>query len=182
MGEPSPTPEHTPSVSMPEPATSSAAPSAADPSASAAAGLPDDPLLTMPLTDVRTGEAFTLAELVADGPVFVETMAIWCANCRAQMHEVTAAHDLADFSSVSIDVEPAEAAEDLAAYAEREGYDWPFALADAELATELRNRFGTEILFPPGMPKLFIGTDGQIELLPLGELLSASAIADLVEG
>ena len=182
MGEPPPTPEHTASVSLPDAAPSSAAPSAARPSASAAAGLPDDPLLTMPLTDVRTGEAFTLAELVTDGPVFVETMAIWCANCRAQMHEVTAAHDLADFSSVSIDVEPAEAAGDLAAYAEREGYDWPFALADAELATELRNRFGTEILFPPGMPKLFIGTVGQIELLPLGELLTATAIADLVEG
>jgi thiol-disulfide isomerase/thioredoxin len=182
MGEASPTPEHTLSVSMEDPVTSSAAPSTADASASAAAGLPDDPLLTMSLTDVRTGEEFTLAELVADGPVFVETMAIWCANCRAQMHEVTAAHELADFSSVSIDVEPAEAAEDLAAYAEREGYDWPFALADAELATELRNRFGTEVLFPPGMPKLLIGADGRIELLPLGELLSASAIAELVEG
>ena len=62
----------------------------------------DDPLLAMTLTDVRTGEPFTLAELSADGPVIVETMAIWCTNCRSQMHEVTAAHDLAEFHSVSI--------------------------------------------------------------------------------
>ena len=136
----------------------------------------------MSLTDVRTGDEFTIAELAADGPVIVETMAIWCTNCRAQMHEVTAAHDLADFRSVSVDVEPSEAAADLAAYAEREGFDWPFVLADADLATELRNRFGTEVLFPPGMPKLLIGADGEVELLPLGELLSASDIAALVDG
>ena len=72
--------------------------------------------------------------------VFVEPMAIWCTNCRQQMHQVTAAHELADFHSVSIDVEPTEIAEDLVAYAAREGFDWPFVLADAELATALRER------------------------------------------
>lgn len=155
--------------------------SAAAPSPSEAATV-DDPLLAMTLTDVRTGEPFTLAELAADGPVIVETMAIWCTNCRSQMHEVTAAHELAEFHSVSIDVEPAEVAEDLAAYAEREGFDWPFVLADATLATELRERFGTGVMVPPGMPKLLIDPDGTIELLPLGELLSAGEIAALVEG
>lgn len=73
-------------------------------------------------------------------------------------------------------------AEDLAAYAEREGFDWPFVLADATLATELRERFGTGVMVPPGMPKLLIDPDGTIELLPLGELLSADEIAALVEG
>ena len=136
----------------------------------------------MELRDVRTGEAFTLGELAADGPVIVETMAIWCTNCRTQMHQVTAAHELADFHSVSIDVEPTEIAEDLVAYAAREGYDWPFVLADAQLATALRDRFGTEVLFPPGMPKLLVRTDGSVELLPLGELLSADEIAALVTG
>lgn len=155
--------------------------SAAAPSPSEAARI-DDPLLAMTLTDVRTGEPFTLAELAADGPVIVETMAIWCTNCRSQMHEVTAAHELTEFHSVSIDVEPAEVAEDLAAYAEREGFDWPFVLADATLATELRERFGTGVMVPPGMPKLLIDPDGTIELLPLGELLSADEIAALVEG
>jgi thiol-disulfide isomerase/thioredoxin len=151
-----------------------------EPSASVAAF--DDPLLAMELRDVRTGETFTLGELAADAPVIVETMAIWCTNCRAQMHEVTAAHELADFHSVSIDVEPAEVAEDLVAYAAREGFDWPFVLADAQLATVLRDRFGTEVLFPPGMPKLLVGTDGSVELLPLGDLLSADELAALVTG
>ena len=181
-----------PPASVPPP---SAAASEAPPSASAsqaASDAPDDPtptpvalddaLLAIELRDVRSGETFTLGARAADAPVIVETMAIWCTNCRQQMHQVTAAHALADFHSVSIDVEPAEIAEDLVAYADREGFDWPFVLADAELATALRDRFGTEVLFPPGMPKLLVRTDGSVELLPLGDLLSADEIAALVTG
>ena len=181
-----------PSLPSPSAAASEPPPSASpSPGASTAPDGPaptatpvafDDALLAMELRDVRTGATFTLGELAADTPVIVETMAIWCTNCRQQMHEVTAAHALADFHSVSIDVEPSEVAEDLVAYAEREGFDWPFVLADAELATMLRDRFGTEVLFPPGMPKLLIGTDGSVELLPLGDLLSADEIAALVTG
>jgi thiol-disulfide isomerase/thioredoxin len=171
-----------------DPPVGGASPSAAPPStegpAPSEAGQPafDDPLLALELTDVRDGTTFTLGELAADGPVIVETMAIWCTNCRSQMREVTAAHDLAEFHSVSVDVEPTEIAEDLAAYSEREGFGWPFVMADASLATQLRERFGNAVLLPPGMPKLLIRTDGSVELLPLGQLLSAQQIAELVEG
>jgi thiol-disulfide isomerase/thioredoxin len=187
-----------------EPATASAPPTPAAPSVDATAspqaasdepavsGAPDDPdrtpvafddaLLAMELRDVRSGETFTLGELAADAPVIVETMAIWCSNCRQQMGQLTEAHALADFHSVSIDVDPTEIAEDLVAYADREGFDWPFVMADAELATMLRDRFGTAVLQPPGMPKLLIRTDGSVELLPLGDLLSADEIAALVTG
>jgi thiol-disulfide isomerase/thioredoxin len=179
-----------PSVAPPSASASEAPPSpSASTAASDAPDAPtptpvafDDALLAMELRDVRSGETFTLGELAADAPVIVETMAIWCSNCRQQMHQVTAAHELADFHSVSIDVEPSEIAEDLVAYAEREGFDWPFVLADAELASALRDRFGTEVLFPPGMPKLLVRTDGSVELLPLGDLLSADEIAALVTG
>lgn len=181
-----------PPTSVPSPtATASETPPAAS-APPAASDAPDDPsptpvafddaLLAIELRDVRTGTTFTLGELAADAPVIVETMAIWCTNCRQQMDQVTAAHELADFHSVSIDVEPSEIAEDLVAYAAREGFDWPFVLADAELATALRDRFGTEVLFPPGMPKLLVRTDGSVELLPLGDLLSADEIAALVTG
>lgn len=179
-----------PSSVAPSVAPGSVAPSATARASSAPATVAASPastpladaLLAATLVDVRDGSSFTLAELIADAPVIVETMAIWCTNCRAQMREVTAAHALADFHSVSIDVDPTEIAGDLADYAAREGFDWPFVLADAALATMLRERFGNEVLLPPGMPKLLVRTDGSVELLPIGQLLSAQQVADAVGG
>ena len=48
------------------------------------------PWATAPLTDVATGETFRIADL-AGKVVIVETMAIWCSNCRAQQGDVQAA-------------------------------------------------------------------------------------------
>lgn len=172
----SPMPTASPSPMGTVEVTPSPQPSSTEPAVAA------DPLLAVELVDVRNGEAFTLGDLAADGPVLVEPMAIWCTSCRAQMHEVTAAHGLAEFHSVSIDVEPTEIAGDLAAYAAQQGYDWPFVLADATLATQLRDRFGEAVLFPPGTPKIVIRPDGSMELLPLNDPMSADEIAALMGG
>lgn len=146
------------------------------------AALDSDPLHRVTLTDVRSGEQVTLGALAADKPLLLETMAIWCTNCRSQQHNVVAAHELAEFHSVSLDVDPGERPEDLATYADREGFDWHFAMADAELATQLRERFGTAVIVPPGMPKILFRTDGSIELIGLGELYSAEQLAAAVGG
>jgi hypothetical protein len=144
--------------------------------------LDSDPLHGVTLTDVRSGEEFTLGALAAEKPLLLETMAIWCTNCRAQQHNVVAAHELADFHSLSLDVEPGEQPSELAAYADREGFDWYFARADAQLAAQLRERFGTAVIVPPGMPKILFRTDGSIEFIGLGELYSAEQVAQAVGG
>ena len=144
------------------------------------AALDSDPLHALTLTDVRTGEAFTIGSLAADEPVLLETMAIWCTNCRSQQHNVVDAHDLAAFHSISLDVDPSELPNDLASYADREGFDWAFANANAELVSQLRDRFGTAVAVPPSMPKILFRTDGSIELIGLGELLSPQQVADAV--
>lgn len=136
----------------------------------------------MVLRDVRTGAEFTIGELAATRPVLLETMAIWCTNCRGQQHQVVEAHGLAEFDSISLDVDPNERADDLADYAEREGFDWRFAVADAELAKMLRDRFGTAVLNPPSMPKILFRTDGSVGLIGLGEQLSAADLAAMVAG
>ncbi len=160
-------------------ASASSAP-ATPPASSTPDGLTSDPLHGLVLTDVRNGQTLTLGQLAADKPLLVEMMAIWCTNCRSQMHQVTEAHGSADFHSVSIDVEPYEAPEDLAAYAAAEGFDWAFTKADAAIASALRDRFGTAVLNPPGMPKLLFLPDGSVELLPLNDELSATELVALV--
>lgn len=134
------------------------------------------------LRDVRSGEELTLGQLAAERPLLLEPMAIWCTNCRAQQRQVVGAHALAEFTSISLDVDPNERAEDLAAYADLEGFDWHFAVASAEVVQLLRERFGTAVLNPPSMPKVLFRTDGTVELIGLGSQLSAAEVAATVGG
>jgi thiol-disulfide isomerase/thioredoxin len=136
-----------------------------------------DSLLAFELVDVRSGERFTLSELAADKPVLLETMAIWCTTCLSQQREVVRAHDIADFHSVGIDVDPHERAPELAAYSEREGFDWRFAVADRELVGLLTDRFGFEVTNPPSTPT-FIVSGGTIRALEFGRVRSAEELVD----
>ena len=70
------------------------------------------------LTDVRSGEAFTIAD--AQGKVIlVETMAIWCSNCLRQQQEVKALHEALgerdDLVTVVLDIDLNEDADKLQA-------------------------------------------------------------------
>ncbi|MGH2382720.1 MAG: TlpA family protein disulfide reductase [Candidatus Limnocylindria bacterium] len=133
--------------------------------------------------DVRTGVTFTLGELAAEKPVLVEAMAIWCTTCLAQQREVVDAHGSADFHSVGIDVDPNERVEDLAEYAEREGFDWRFAMADAALVQLLTERYGFGVTNPPSTPSFVVSADGGVRALEFGRVRSADElIAELAPG
>jgi thiol-disulfide isomerase/thioredoxin len=163
------------------PTSPAAASASASPSASPTAipALTADPLHRLVLIDVRTGEELTLGQLAAEKPVLLETMAIWCTNCRAQMHRVVEAHGAANFHSVGIDVDPSERAEDLKAYVEREGFDWPFAMADAEVAGTLRDRLGQAFMFPPNTPMVLLMPDGEVRPLDFGGYSVDELLAEL---
>jgi len=119
-----------------------------------------------PLTDVTTGEQFRIADLAASGKVvFVETMAIWCSNCRAQQVAATAAFqelDPARVDWVVIDVETAETADALARYRDQNGFPFRYAVADTALSRALADQFGDVVLSPPTVNVIILGTDGRI--------------------
>jgi thiol-disulfide isomerase/thioredoxin len=140
------------------------------------------PLLSYELTDIRSGDTFTLGQLAAEKPVLVETMAIWCTTCLSQQREVVQAHELADFHSVGIDVDPNEDAAALAEYVDLEGFDWRFAIADEELVSLLTNAYGFGVTNPPSTPT-FIVTADEVRALEFGRVRSAEElVAELTAG
>ncbi|MEM7734189.1 MAG: redoxin family protein [Deinococcota bacterium] len=136
---------------------------------------------TEQLTDVRTGEMFSLADFEGK-TVFVETMATWCVNCRRQLSNVAEAKAQVDAQGnedivfVAISVETNLAQESLQAYSETNGFDWHFAVATPELLRSLVDDFGRTITVPPSTPHVIIYPDGTVSdvitgIEPAGALL-----------
>lgn len=131
---------------------------------------------------MNTQTEFTLGELAAGKPVLLEMMAIWCTNCRAQQHEVVAAHGLVGFESVSLDIDPNERPGDLADYSAAMGFDWRFAMANQTLATALRDRFGPAVLNPPSTPMVLLFPDGSVRALEFRQYSAAELAAEIAAG
>lgn len=127
--------------------------------------------MTTNLTDVRTGETFTLADF-AGKTVFVEPMATWCTNCRRQLGNVAEARtqlaDNPDVVFVSISVETTIGNGDLANYTDETGFDWAFAVATPEMLVSLVDTFGQTVTNPPSTPHFIIRPDGSTTDLTTG--------------
>lgn len=125
---------------------------------------------TATLRDVLTGDDFTIADL--EGTVVaIQPMAIWCVSCRTQQAQARAALDDVDSTDVvylSLDIDPNERAEDLVAYARREGYGWRFVVASADVSRSLAATFGDQVLSPPATPLVVLGPDGSVVARQIG--------------
>ncbi|MCK6576857.1 MAG: hypothetical protein L6Q98_02000 [Anaerolineae bacterium] len=133
---------------------------------------------TLALTNARTGETFTLADF-AGKTVYIEPMATWCTNCRAQQNIVRdVRNQLGDAQHVylSLSVETNITGSDLAAYAERENYGWTFAVATPDLLNALVAQFGRTITNPPSTPHFIIYPDGAFSGLESGRRHSAEEL------
>lgn len=125
--------------------------------------------MTTPLTDVRTGETFTLADF--EGKVVIlETMAVWCPLCDQQQGQILGALEQLgeEVVAVSLDVDLGETEDIVARHADQLGLPWRFALAPPEVAEALRRDFGPQVLSPPATPVILIGPDGRPQLTPFG--------------
>jgi thiol-disulfide isomerase/thioredoxin len=157
------------------PATGSVAPSGSTPSAPAGSASPpgvtlDQDWATAELVDVTTGETFRIADH-AGTVVILETMAIWCSNCRAQQRDVRTALEQLPADAVAyvvLDVDPNENGASLASYREQQGFDGRYAVAGSAVARALAAEFGDQVLNPPSTPIVFIGTDGRVTLTEFG--------------
>jgi cytochrome oxidase Cu insertion factor (SCO1/SenC/PrrC family) len=158
-------------------------PEAPPPPAGVSAETAREPWRTLPMTDVRSGESFTVADL-AGRVVVMQPMAIWCTSCARQHREsaqALAALDREDVVYISLTVDPGESAADLAAYADRGGYDWRFVVAGRELSRALAEAFGDQVLSPPATPRIVVTPDGEAAGPTFGVTGAAALEAELRE-
>jgi thiol-disulfide isomerase/thioredoxin len=163
-------PSHASAAQTSSPPTGSAGPSASVPAPSAPGTVLAQDWATAALVDVATGETFRIADH-AGRVIIIETMAIWCPNCRAQQADVmTALQELpADaVAFIVLDIDPNEDAASLAAYRERNGFEGRYAIAGTAVARALAAEFGDQILNPPSTPIVLIGRDGRVTLTEFG--------------
>lgn len=63
---------------------------------------------------------------------------------------------------IGVDVDPNEPSDELAAYADREGFAWTFTVAPKDVARSLAAEFGDQVLSPPSTPLILIGPGGAV--------------------
>jgi thiol-disulfide isomerase/thioredoxin len=124
---------------------------------------------TLQLTDVD-GVPFTLDDFHGT-PVFVETFATWCPNCKKQLKDTnTAAAQLGDQAVfVALSVETDLSAADVAEYAADNGFDSiRFAVLTPEALAAVVEGLGQSAANPPSTPKVVIDAMGHAGELETG--------------
>lgn len=143
-----------------------APPAATTPTAAGTASLA---WLEIELRDVLTGQTFRLSDF-AGQPVVVETMAVWCPTCVRQQQQLALARRSWGEAVVvvSLDIDPAEDEELLREHATGHGFDWRWAVAPRQMASQLSDLFGPRILSPPQTPVFWIDVEGEPHFLGYG--------------
>lgn len=108
------------------------------------------------LTDVLTGDSFTISGLA--GPVVIQSFAVWCSNCQRQSEELVGLD--ASITRVGLNIDPNEDAAKVKQHAERNEFDWRFAVAPTEMTRSLIDEFGPTVTNAPSTPIIVVCDDG----------------------
>ena len=135
--------------------------------------------LTAELTDVASGETFTISELPK--PVLIESFAVWCPVCTRQQQETKKLEaQRSDITSVSLDTDPNEDASNVRSHIERNGFDWRYAVAPAAVSASLSQDFGLDMLSVPLAPMVVVCENNKATQLRNG-VKAASELSSTVD-
>jgi len=125
------------------------------------------------LTDVLTEESFAIEGL--SGPVAIQAFAVWCSSCQRQSEEL--ARMDGSVTRVGLNMDPNEDAEKVRGHAERNGWDWRFAVAPSHMTESLVEEFGPTVTNPPSTPIIVVCDDGRVAEFFSGSQQSVEDIA-----
>ncbi len=134
-----------------------------------------------PLVDAETNTTFHLGDF-PEKTVYVEFMATWCTNCRAQQNtvrDVKAQLGTDNYVYVSLSVEPKDTTEALAQYRVERNYPWTFAVVPPSMLAELVTEFGQSVTNPTATPHLVISPSGAVTPLATGIHSGEQLVAQL---
>lgn len=123
---------------------------------------------TTELTDIRTGETFTVDQF--DKPVILESFAVWCPTCTRQQKEIKKLHQEIgeDAISISLDTDPNEDRQKVLDHINSNGFDWYYAVAPKEVTQSLIDEFGFSVANAPSAPVVIIDENKNARLLKSG--------------
>ena len=123
------------------------------------------------LKDENTGETFSIDDFHGK-VVLVETMAIWCTNCKKQQNEVKSLYETMGMNSdlvfIALDIDPNENGEALKEYASVNNFSWVYAISPVEMSREISNLYGAQFVNPPSTPILIVDREGVAHPLEFG--------------
>ena len=103
-----------------------------------------------PMTDVTTGEQFSIQSLAAEGkPVIISSFAVWCPGCSMQLLEATkliTAHP-DDYVFIAIDTDPNENAAKVKNHMEKNNFKGYFTAAPIDVTRSLVAAYGPGFAF-----------------------------------
>ncbi|MHB8132624.1 MAG: TlpA family protein disulfide reductase [Anaerolineaceae bacterium] len=123
------------------------------------------------LTNVQSGEKFKISDFKGK-VVIVENIAMWCTECKKQQEEVKSLLESLGMNEnlvmIGLDIDKNEVAEDLKAYATKNGYKWIFSISPEAVSNEFADLYGEQFLNPTSTPILVIDSKGEVHITPFG--------------
>ena len=135
--------------------------------------------LTATLTDVTTGEEFTILD--ADQPTVMHTFETWCPKCRDQQKKLDDLYQRRgdELLLVDLNIDSNFSPDQMRTYAESNGYEWRFGIAPNAVMGSLTDDFGQEVSIAPQAPVIVVCPDGAA--YELGKGLTADEISSAID-
>jgi len=130
---------------------------------------PDDAWRDVALTDVTTGETFSLSSF-AGRPVILFTFTVSCPICTRQQKEISALERSANGSIavIGLDIDPNEEPGVLLSHIQKNGFSGHYAISPPGMTRALVDRFGPAVVTPSSAPVVVVCPGGNTQILEAG--------------